>query len=73
LGSLEVRDDDERVVVSERRKQRVLLALLLFRPNTVVRTSTLLDELWDADVFTSLATECGFRLLAEQAEITLAG
>ncbi|MBB4908265.1 AfsR/SARP family transcriptional regulator [Actinophytocola algeriensis] len=44
LGPLEVGDGE---ALPNRRKQRLLLALLLFHANTVVRTSFLLDALWD--------------------------
>ncbi|MGI5214107.1 AfsR/SARP family transcriptional regulator [Plantactinospora sp. CA-290183] len=46
LGPLEIRDAGGQPATLARRKQRVLLALLLLRANTVVRTDEILDALW---------------------------
>lgn len=48
LGTLEIRDSAGRLLASPRRKQRLLLAVLLLRANTPVSTETLLDLLWPA-------------------------
>jgi DNA-binding SARP family transcriptional activator len=47
LGNLEIRDPDGRLVPGGRRKQRTLLAMLLVRPNTLVRVDEIIDALWD--------------------------
>ena len=46
LGTLEIRDRAGRLVAPPRRKQRLLLAVLLLRANTPVSTESLLDLLW---------------------------
>jgi DNA-binding SARP family transcriptional activator len=46
LGTLEIRDGTGQLVVPPRRKQRLLLAVLLLRANTPVSTESLLDLLW---------------------------
>nr|WP_221383305.1 BTAD domain-containing putative transcriptional regulator [Actinoplanes polyasparticus] len=46
LGPLEIRDGDGAPVSPTRRKQRVLLALLLLRAGHVVRTDEIIDALW---------------------------
>ncbi|MEO3818450.1 BTAD domain-containing putative transcriptional regulator [Plantactinospora sp. B24E8] len=46
LGPLEVRDESGRTVAPVRRKPRLLLAILLLRPNTLVASDTLVDSLW---------------------------
>ncbi|MDQ7905369.1 tetratricopeptide repeat protein [Phytohabitans sp. ZYX-F-186] len=46
LGTLEIRDRAGRLLVPLRRKQRLLLAVLLLRANTAVSTESLLDLLW---------------------------
>ena len=46
LGTLEIRNGAGRLVAPLRRKQRVLLAVLLLRANTPVSTESLLDLLW---------------------------
>jgi DNA-binding SARP family transcriptional activator/Tfp pilus assembly protein PilF len=46
LGPLEVRDGAGRLLAPPRRKQRLLLAVLLLRANTPVSTESLLDLLW---------------------------
>jgi DNA-binding SARP family transcriptional activator len=43
---LEIRDESDHLLVPARRKQRVLLALLLLRPNTATATELLVDSLW---------------------------
>src|SRR5439155_13560666 len=48
LGPLEVVDGDRSVPLGGGR-QRALLALLLTRPNEVVSTDRLVDDLWGAD------------------------
>jgi DNA-binding SARP family transcriptional activator len=48
LGPLEVRDNGEPVAVGGG-KQRVLLALLILRPNEVVSSDRLIDELWHGE------------------------
>ncbi len=48
LGPLGVRDAGREIPVTSRR-QRVLLALLLLQPNTVVSRDRLIDQLWDGD------------------------
>ena len=48
LGPLEVRDDGEPVALGGG-KQRALLALLLLRPNEVVSSDRLIDELWHGE------------------------
>lgn len=45
LGPLEVADGDRLVAIGGRR-QRVVLACLLKRPNALVPVSTLIDEVW---------------------------
>ena len=46
LGTLEIRDGAGRLLAPPRRKQRLLLAVLLLRANTPVSTESLLDLLW---------------------------
>ncbi|MGL5859153.1 MAG: BTAD domain-containing putative transcriptional regulator [Angustibacter sp.] len=46
LGNLEVRGPDGRLVPVGRRKQRILLAMLLVRANSVVRVDEISDALW---------------------------
>ncbi|MEU0536310.1 AfsR/SARP family transcriptional regulator [Amycolatopsis tolypomycina] len=46
LGPLEVYDGAGTVLPITRRKPRLLLALLVFRANSVVPTATLVDHLW---------------------------
>jgi DNA-binding SARP family transcriptional activator len=46
LGTLEVRDGAGRLLAPTRRKQRLLLAVLLLRANAPVSTASLLDLLW---------------------------
>jgi DNA-binding SARP family transcriptional activator len=46
LGTLEIRDGAGRLLTPLRRKQRLLLAVLLLRANTPVSTESLLDLLW---------------------------
>jgi DNA-binding SARP family transcriptional activator len=46
LGRIEVRDADGEFVVVRRRKQRALLAVLLLRAGSVVRTGEIMDALW---------------------------
>jgi len=46
LGPLDVRDDDGLPLVPPRRKQRLLLALLLLSANEALSTARLVDELW---------------------------
>jgi hypothetical protein len=46
LGTLEIRDGAEQLLALPRRKQRLLLAVLLLRANTPVPTESLLDLLW---------------------------
>ena len=46
LGTLEIRDGAGRLLAPLRRKQRLLLAVLLLRANTPVSTESLLDLLW---------------------------
>ncbi|MHA4812846.1 AfsR/SARP family transcriptional regulator [Streptomyces aculeolatus] len=46
LGALETRDGTGSLLKPSRRKQRLLLAVLLLRANTPVSTETLLDLLW---------------------------
>jgi DNA-binding SARP family transcriptional activator/Tfp pilus assembly protein PilF len=46
LGTLEIRDGAGRLLAPPRRKQRLLLAVLLLRVNTPVSTESLLDLLW---------------------------
>jgi predicted ATPase/DNA-binding SARP family transcriptional activator len=46
LGPLEVRGDDGRPLKLGGQKPRGILAVLLCRPNQVVSTTTLIDELW---------------------------
>ncbi|MGN9907769.1 BTAD domain-containing putative transcriptional regulator [Phytohabitans sp. LJ34] len=46
LGILEIRDDTGQLLTPPRRKQRLLLAVLLLRANTPVSTESLLDLLW---------------------------
>ncbi|MEV0132559.1 tetratricopeptide repeat protein [Dactylosporangium sp. NPDC050688] len=46
LGTLEIRDGAGRLLSPPRRKQRLLLAVLLLRANTPVTTDALLDLLW---------------------------
>jgi len=46
LGPLEARDDSGQPLAPGRRKQRLLLALLLLRANTIVPVATIADGLW---------------------------
>src|SRR5687768_3563487 len=46
LGTLEIRDGAGQLLAPPRRKQRLLLAVLLLRANTQVSTESLLDLLW---------------------------
>jgi DNA-binding SARP family transcriptional activator len=46
LGTLEIRDGAGPLLAPLRRKQRLLLAVLLLRANTPVSTESLLDLLW---------------------------
>ncbi|WP_327007976.1 tetratricopeptide repeat protein [Dactylosporangium sp. NBC_01737] len=46
LGTLEIRDNAGRLLSPPRRKQRLLLAVLVLRANAPVATETLLDLLW---------------------------
>lgn len=47
LGPFEVRADGGRLVPAGRRKQRTLLAMLVLRAGSVVRTDEVLETLWD--------------------------
>ncbi|GIG56848.1 SARP family transcriptional regulator [Longispora fulva] len=49
LGPLEIRADDGTVRRPARRRQRLLLAILLTRPNQPVSAARLVDELWAGD------------------------
>ncbi|MEV6521028.1 BTAD domain-containing putative transcriptional regulator [Longispora sp. NPDC051575] len=49
LGPLEIRADDGTVRQPARRRQRLLLAILLTRPNQQVSAARLVDELWAGD------------------------
>ncbi|WP_412543582.1 BTAD domain-containing putative transcriptional regulator [Longispora sp. K20-0274] len=49
LGPLEIRADDGTVLVPARRRQRLLLAILLTRPNQPVSAARLVEELWAGD------------------------
>jgi len=46
LGTLEIRDGAGRLLAPPRRKQRLLLAVLLLRANTPVSVESMLDLLW---------------------------
>src|SRR5262245_59525716 len=48
LGPLEVRSASGRLLVPARRKQRILLALLILRANQFLRIDVIVDELWGA-------------------------
>ena len=50
LGPLEIRADDGGALVPTRRKQRVLLAMLLLRANQPVSVTTIVDGLWPGSV-----------------------
>ncbi|TQS41916.1 AfsR/SARP family transcriptional regulator [Cryptosporangium phraense] len=47
LGDLEVQAADGRPVAAGRRKQRVLLVMLLLRAGSVIRADEIIDALWD--------------------------
>src|SRR4051812_14893587 len=46
LGRIEVSGADGEIVVIRRRKQRALLAVLLLRAGSVVRTGEIMEALW---------------------------
>ncbi|MFB9908779.1 AfsR/SARP family transcriptional regulator [Allokutzneria oryzae] len=46
LGALDVRDDRGGPLVLNRRKQRVVLAMLLMRANRPIRTAEFVEQLW---------------------------